>query len=88
MSIVQRAKAILLNPKSAWPAIDAETATVQSIYVPYVVALAAISAVAGFVGMSIVGVGGFGVSYRVPVLSGLLHMDPRQRRAHTHRRLR
>lgn len=74
MSIVQRAKAILLNPKSAWPAIDAESATVQSIYVPYVVALAAISAVAGFVGMSIVGVGGFGVSYRVPVLSGLLHM--------------
>lgn len=74
MSIVQRAKDVLLNPKTAWPAIEAESATVQSIYVPYVVALAAISAVAGFIGMSIVGVGGFGFSYRVPMLSGLLHM--------------
>ena len=74
MSIVQRAKDVLLSPKAAWPTIEAESATVQSIYVPYVVALAAISAVAGFVGMSIVGVGGFGLSYRVPVVSGLVHM--------------
>ena len=74
MSIVQRAKDVLLNPKATWPTIEAESATVQSIYVPYVVVLAAISAVAGFVGMSIVGVGGFGLSYRVPVFSGLVHM--------------
>ena len=74
MSIVQRAKEILLNPNAAWPTIEAESASVQSIYVPYVVTLAAISAVAGFIGMSIVGVGGFGVSFRVPVVSGLLNM--------------
>ena len=74
MSIVQRAKDVLLDPKTTWPTIDAESASVQSIYVPYVVALAAISAVAGFIGMSIVGVGGFGLSYRVPVVSGLLNM--------------
>ena len=74
MSIVQRVMDVLLNPKATWPTIDAESASVQSVYVPYVVALAAISAVAGFIGTSIVGVGGFGLSYRVPVISGLLNM--------------
>jgi hypothetical protein len=74
MSIVQRAKDILLDPKATWPKIEAEAATVQSIYVPYVVALAAISALAGFIGMSVVGAGGFGVSFRVPFVSGLVNM--------------
>jgi hypothetical protein len=74
MSIVQRVKSLLLDPKATWPTIDAESASVQSVYVPYVVALAAISAVAGFIGTSIVGVGGFGLSYRVPMVSGLLNM--------------
>jgi len=74
MSIVERAKNLLLDPKATWPTIEAESASVQSIYVPYVAALAAISAVAGFIGMSIVGVGGFGVSFRVPLVSGLLNM--------------
>jgi hypothetical protein len=74
MSIVQRAKDLLLDPKATWPTIEAESASVQSIYVPYVITLAAISAVAGFIGMSIVGVGGFGVSFRVPVIPGLLNM--------------
>ena len=40
--IVQRAKDILLKPKETWPVIAAEPATTQSIYVPYVVVLAAI----------------------------------------------
>ena len=50
MNIVDRAKKILLDPKGTWPAIDAEAATVQSIYVPYVVVLAAVPAIAGFIG--------------------------------------
>ena len=74
MSIVQRAKDILLDPKGAWPRIEAEPATVQSIYVPYVVALAAISALAGFIGLSVFGVGGFGMSFRIPVFAGLTNM--------------
>lgn len=40
--IIQRAKDILLKPKETWPIIAAEPATVQSIYVPYVLLLAAI----------------------------------------------
>lgn len=73
-AIVQRAKEILLDPKGTWPRIEAEPATAQSIYVPYVVALAALAAVCGFIGLSIVGVGGFGMSFRVPILTGLVGM--------------
>jgi hypothetical protein len=69
MSIVQRVKDILLNPKGTWPLIDAEAATVQSVYVPYVLVLAAIPVIAGFIGYSLLGVGGMGFSYRVPVVS-------------------
>lgn len=74
MSIVQRAKAILLDPKGTWPVIDAEPATVQSVYVPYVLALAAIPAVAGFIGLSLVGFGGPGTHLRLPIGSGIVNM--------------
>jgi len=74
MSIVQRVKDILLNPKGTWPVIDGETATVKSIYVPYVLVLAAIPALATFIGFSLIGMGGFGLSMRVPVGSGLVTM--------------
>jgi hypothetical protein len=74
MDIVDRAKKILLDPKGTWPAIDAEAATVQSIYVPYVVVLAAVPAIAGFIGFSLVGMGGPGMHMRIPVGAGLAQM--------------
>ena len=74
MSIVQRVKDILLNPKGTWPVIDGEAATVKSIYVPYVVVLAAIPALAAFIGFSLIGMGGMGISMRIPVGSGLVTM--------------
>ncbi len=46
MALIDRVKNILLTPKTEWPTIAAETATPQSIYVPYVLILAAISPVA------------------------------------------
>ena len=66
-----RVKSILLSPRTEWPVIDAEVSTVRSIYRDYVVWLAAIPALAGFIGLSLIGVGGFGVTVRVPVLQGL-----------------
>jgi hypothetical protein len=42
MSVIDRVKAILLEPKSEWPKIAGEPATVQSIYTGYVMILAAI----------------------------------------------
>src|SRR3546814_18075957 len=65
--IVQRAKDILLKPKETWPVIAAEPATTQSIYVPYVVVLAAIGPIAQFVGGQVFGFTAFGVTYHPPI---------------------
>ena len=70
--IVQRAKDILLKPKETWPVIAAEPATTQSIYVPYVVALAAIGPVAQFIGGQVFGFTAFGVTYHPPIASALV----------------
>jgi Yip1-like protein len=42
MNLVQRAQAILLAPRTEWPTIATEPATVQSIYTGWVMILAAI----------------------------------------------
>jgi hypothetical protein len=70
--IVQRAKDILFKPKETWPVIAAEPATTQSIYVPYVVALAAIGPVAQFIGGQVFGFTAFGVTYHPPIASALV----------------
>jgi Yip1 domain len=74
MDIVQRAKAITLNPAATWPVIEAEKHDAKSLFVPYLLILAAIPAVASFIGLSLVGMGGFGFNFRVPVASGLAMM--------------
>ena len=65
--IVSRVKGILLTPKTEWPIIAAETTTVADLYKSYAMILAAIPAIATFIGMSIIGLGFF----RVPIGSGL-----------------
>ena len=74
MDIVARAKAITLNPAATWPVIEAETHDAKSLYVPYLLILAAIPAICTFIGMSIIGIGGFGFSMRIPFGSGLAMM--------------
>ena len=75
MNIVERVKAILLSPGPTWQTIESEpVSSAQQLYVPYLVILAAIPAVATFIGWSVFGISGFGVSFRVPVMSGLAHM--------------
>ncbi len=71
MNLVARVKAILLSPKTEWAVIDGEPATVSSLYSGYIIPLAAIPAVAGFIGMSIFGFGVFGATIRVPIMTGL-----------------
>ena len=46
MALADRVKNILLEPKAEWPKIAEEAATVQSIYIGYVMILAAIGPVA------------------------------------------
>ncbi len=71
MNLVERVTGIILKPAPSWLAIEQESTDLRQLYVPYMLILAAIPAVAGFIGMSIFGIGGFGVSMRIPVVTGI-----------------
>ncbi len=74
-AIVERAKNIILTPKTEWPVIAVEPATIPDLYRTYVIPLAAIPAIAGFIGLSLVGVGVPGVgAFRVPIVQGAVMM--------------
>ena len=74
MNLVDRVKKLMLQPKSEWQVIDGETHTVQGLYTGYVMILAAIPAVCGFIGMSFIGMNFLGTSYRVPIASGVVSL--------------
>lgn len=74
MDLIERAKSILLQPRETWGRIEAESATTASLFTGYLMILAAIPAVCGFIGMSLIGFGGFGFTVRVPLLAGLANM--------------
>ncbi|HEX2540681.1 MAG TPA: Yip1 family protein [Caldimonas sp.] len=71
MSLIERVQSILLKPKQTWPVIAAEGGDVASIFTRYVMILAAIPAVATFIGMTLFGIGGFGINVRIPVGAAL-----------------
>jgi hypothetical protein len=54
--LMARAKAILTSPRTEWPVIAAEPATVGDIYKNYVMILAAIPAVFAFLKYSVIGI--------------------------------
>ena len=74
MSLIQRVQDILLKPKETWPIIAAEGGDTTSIYRDYLIFLAAIPAIASFIGLSLIGAGAFGYSVRMPVFAGLVQM--------------
>ena len=55
MNIVSRATNIVTKPAEEWPVIAAETTTVGALYTSYILPLAAIGAIAKFVGLMIFG---------------------------------
>lgn len=69
MNLIERAKNIVLQPKSEWLVIEGESTPVADLYKEYIVPLAAITPLAGIIGMSMVGVMG----YRVPLASGIAY---------------
>ena len=73
-ALLQRVLDILMRPRDTWLQIDAEDGNPARIYLGYLVFLAAIPAVAGFIGYSLIGAGAFGISVRVPVVQGLVSM--------------
>jgi len=55
MNVIERAKAMLLQPAQTWPVIEAEPATVGSIYKDWLIIMAAIPAVCAFLGFTFIG---------------------------------
>lgn len=74
MNLIERVQAILLKPRDTWDTIAQESSDTTSIYRDYLVYLAAIPAIAGFIGFSVIGIDMFGASYRVPIGAGLVNM--------------
>jgi hypothetical protein len=73
MNIIERAKNICLTPTTEWPVISAEPATPGGLLTGYAAPLAAIGAIAGFLGGAIIGQTlPFVGHYRVPLAAGLI----------------
>ena len=74
MNIVERAKNILVSPKTEWEVVKGEQSSVADLFTKYVMILALIPVIATFIGQSIVGVslGPFG-SFKIPVSNGILY---------------
>ncbi len=72
--LIDRVKNILLTPKTEWPVIAGESTTVPDLYKNYIVVLAAIPAVFGFIKSSIIGSGAFGITVRTGIGAGLTMM--------------
>ena len=73
-AILKRAIAILTKPNEEWKVIKGESATIQDLYMKYAIVLAALPAIAGFIGFCVVGVSiGFG-TIRIPIGRGLVWM--------------
>ena len=72
MSIVDRIKNICLTPNTEWPVIANEASSTGSLIAGYVAPLAAVSAIAGFIGVSFIGTSTFFAgTYRMSLFAGL-----------------
>jgi uncharacterized membrane protein len=73
MDLVQRAKNIVLSPATEWGVIETEAATTGGLITGYAVPLAAIGAVAGFIGSALIGTTlPFVGHYRTPIMAALV----------------
>jgi hypothetical protein len=73
--IIERVKGIIVSPKTEWEKIAAEPADVRSLYVNYAIILAAIPAVCGLLGSTLVGVSLPMVgTIRTPIAHALVQM--------------
>jgi hypothetical protein len=69
--LVERAKAIVLQPKTEWPRVAGETTEPMKVLTGYAVPLAAIGPVAALIGGQVFGYSVFGVTYRQGLIPAL-----------------
>jgi hypothetical protein len=67
MGLIDRVKNILLTPKTEWDVIAAESTPPKQVVLGYVLPLAALAAICGFISSAIIGTTVFGATYRTPV---------------------
>ncbi len=72
MTLVDRAKGIILSPKSEWSTISGETPNIGQILTTYVLPLAVIPAIAAIIGFGLIGMGAF-VSLSYGLAMGFVH---------------
>ncbi|WP_254063330.1 Yip1 family protein [Rhodanobacter sp. L36] len=63
-----------MTPRTEWPLVAAEPATTSSLYAGYIVILAALPAIAGFIKSSLIGTTVFGITVRTPMAMGVVGM--------------
>ena len=73
MDLVSRVKNILIDPQNEWRVIDGEPDTPATILKTYVAILAAIPAVCGFIGASIIGVGPYRTGFFLGLIAAIIH---------------
>ncbi len=70
-----RIKGILLSPRAEWPVIAAEPDSVAGLYRRYILWIAALPAIAGFLKLSVLGIGvPFVGTVRIGISTGLFNM--------------
>jgi hypothetical protein len=65
-AIIKRVIGILTKPNDEWKTIKGETATIQDLFLKYAIILAAIPAIAGFLGWLVIGRSFMGITIRAP----------------------
>lgn len=74
MHLVERVRNILLTPRSEWRVIEQERGDATYLLLNYVAILAAIPAIAGFIGTSLIGVSvPTAGTVRVPIMAGMIN---------------
>lgn len=74
-ALQDRVRRILTTPKTEWAVIEAESTDVATLYKSYIIILAAIPAVAAFIGTTMIGTTvPFVGTIRTPVATGFAHM--------------
>lgn len=67
--LIERVKNVLLSPKTEWPVIAQEQTDIVKLYTGYIMILAAIPAVFGFLGNAVFSPLGIGLSFVVMILT-------------------
>jgi len=73
MNVRDRIINILKAPRREWDVIAGEQTDAAALYKNYIIPLAAIPAVAQYIGMAAIGISVVGLRVRYPIVSGLVH---------------